>query len=141
MKASPIGISLGGFILVQKPLFHTGEIRNFTLCFITALAFEALALVWIVIMVREEVARKQELKIEMKIRGMQRNGGDSSNIKLKSDISAEDEHVHPIKLLFDMENLKSIIRTILKKRPNKARKQLFLLFVFVIIISMVFDGN
>ena len=111
--------------------------------FIIALAFEALALVWIVFMVREEVARKQELKIEMKIRGMQKKAGGeaSSNIKLRSDTLAEDEHVHPLKLLFDLENLKSIIRTVVKKRPNKARKQLFLLFISVVIMSMVFNGK
>ena len=134
----PIGSSLGGYILVQKPVFHTGEIRNYSVCFIIALGFELLALLWIIFMIDEKVARKQEMKIEMKINGIQ--GTDGHKIKLKSDISDKDRDIHPIKLLFDLENVRSMVRTVIKKRENKVRTQLFLLFTSMIIMIMAFSG-
>ena len=89
-------------------------------------------------MINEKVARKQEMRIEMKIAGIQ--GTDGHKIKLKSDMSREDRDIHPIRLLFDLENVKSMVRTVIKKRENKVRTQLFLLFTTMIIMIMAFSG-
>ncbi|XP_054152845.1 solute carrier family 46 member 3-like [Oppia nitens] len=108
--ASPIGTSLGGYILVQKPLFsQMGELRNTALCFIIAAGLELLALLWIVFMVDESVARKQE--------------------------------IHPLRLLFNFENVKLMVRTCIKKRPNNGRLQVFLIFLSLIIYFMTFQGT
>lgn len=141
--ASPIGSSLGGYILVQTPVFHTGEIRNYTICFLIALAFEMLAFTWIFFMIDEKVARKQEMKIEMKLQGIgHKVGADGRpvSIKLRSDMSREDKKVHPIRLLFDLRNIKTMVMTVIKNRPNKARTQLIMLLVSMIITFMAFAG-
>ena len=85
-------------------------------------------------MIDEKVARKQE----MKIKGIK--GKKGINIMLKSDLSKEENNIHPIKQLFDLENIKSMWRTVTKKRPNKGRKQVILLIVSMTIFTSDFLG-
>ena len=97
---------------------------------------------WIIIMVNEKIARKQEMDVEMKIRGMKgKIGKEGAKIKLRSDMSREDTKKHPIRLLFDLENIKLMWRTVSKKRPNKVRRQLYLLMISMIVMIMAFSGN
>ena len=87
-------------------------------------------------MVNERVARKQELKVEMKIRaqkGVTDSEEDAKNIKLKTDMSQADKDVHPLRLLFDLGNLKAMMRTLTRNRPNKARLQIFLIIISIAI--------
>ena len=95
-------------------------------------------------MINEKVARKQEMKIEMKLQGI-RNKVDSDGkpirVKLRSDMSREDRDKHPIKLLFDLGNIKTMVITVIKKRPNKGRSQLITLLISMIISFMTFSGN
>ena len=139
MTANPIGTYLGGYLLVQKPMFQTGEIRNYTFIYLIALGFEFIALLWIILMVNETIARKQEMEIEMKIQGIDPNIGDKQ-IVLKSDMSKEDKEKHPIRLLFDLENIKTMVKTVSKERPNKGRTQLIMNFASLVIIIMAFTG-
>ena len=127
---------------MRKPTFHTGEIRNYTMCFIIALVFEIIAFIMLTFMINEEVARKQEMKIQMKIMGIKGKAGIvDSEIKLKTDMSKEDKNIHPIKLLFDLKNAKEMFRTIVKKRPNKGRLQIVLLILSLSIYFAEFIGK
>ena len=122
----------------DQQLFQLGEIRNYTMCYIIALVFEVLAFLWIAFMIDERVARKQEMQIELKIRENEgQTGVDLQNIKLNTDISEGDKKIHPVKLLFDLDNVKSMLRTIIKNRPNKARIQIF----FIVISYAIAQGQ
>ena len=140
IKAYPIGESLGGYVLVRKSMFQSGEIRNYTLVFLIALIFEIIAFLWIMFMINEKVAQKQEEKIKMKIMDMKNRVESDSEIELKTDMSKEDEKINPIKLLFDLKNIKEMFRTIVKKRPNKGRLQITLLIISISIYVSEFAG-
>ena len=112
------------------------------MCFIIALVFEVLAFLLIIFMINEKFARKQEMKIEMKINGIiGKNSNESKEIKLKSDMSEKDKTKHPLRLLFDLKNVKSMVKTFVKKRQNKVRAQLFLISASIIILVMAFSGK
>ena len=130
-----IGQSLGGYLLVQKPIFKHGEIRNYTICFIIALVVEVLAFIWVWLMIDNRVDRKRQMNLELKIKGT--NGTD---IKPKTDTNDKDRDIHPIRLLFDFGNLKSMIRTVIKKRPNRARMQILLIFLSITIYILSLTG-
>jgi len=88
-------------------------------------------------MINEKVARKQELKIEMKLRRMKAS---DNKEEIKSDRKKEDEGRHPLSLLFDLSNVKEMVRCCIKPRPNKVRTQIWLIFVTMIILIMSFSG-
>ena len=128
-SALPIGQSVGGFLLVQKPLFHTGEIRNFTVVFIVDMVILLLAFLWLVFMLSERNVRELELEIS-------KHSEKGTAAEIKTNTNRDDPDIHPIKLLFDFENVKSMFRTVLKKRAKRVRLQLLLiilsLFIFLI---------
>ena len=83
-------------------------------------------------MINEKVAKEQERVIEMKLQELSDkvdNDGKAIRVRLTSDRSNEDKHVHPIRLLFDLANLKSMVNVITKKRFNKGRTQVILLLL------------
>jgi hypothetical protein len=142
LKASPIGSSLGGYILVQNPLFHSGEIRNYTTCFLIALGFEGIAFLWIIFMVNEKLAQKQEKRITMKLKNLKRKEiNDEKEEKMKSDKKKEDEKRHPLSLLFDLSNVKEMVKCCIKPRANKVRQQIWLIFITMIVLHMIFTGH
>ncbi len=142
LKASPIGSSLGGYILVQDPLFDSGEIRNYTTCFLIALGFEVIALLWIIFMVNDKLAQKQEKRITIKLKNLKRKEiNDEKEEKMKSDKKKEDEKRHPLSLLFDLSNVKEMFNCCIKPRANKVRKQIWLIFLSLVILHMIYSGD
>ena len=141
--ASPIGSSLGGYLIVQEPVFHTGEIRNYTFRFIISLAFELVSFFWVYFMINEKVAKEQERVIEMKLQELSDkldNDGKATTVKLRSESIKKDKHVHPIRLLFDLDNLKAMVNLVIKKRLNKGRTQVISLLLTVITSYIIFSG-
>ena len=142
--AVPVGSSLGGYILVQEPVFHTGEIRNYTCRFIISLAFELMAFVWVYFMINEKVAKEQQRVIEMKLQELSKkvdNDGKPIKVKLRSDRAEEDKHVHPLRLLFDFANLKAMVNLIIKKRPNKGRVQVITILFTIVTAFIIYTGK
>ena len=130
--AYPIGQALGGYLLVRKPTFHTGAIRNYTMCFIFAFVIDLLAMAWLLIMVNEKVAKKHEMEIQNKLNRIK----DTNTEEGENSMVRSDKDIHPIKLLFDFENIKAMIKTITRKRINKGRIQIiFCIITMAIIIS------
>jgi hypothetical protein len=127
---------------VQNPLFHLGEIRNYTTCFLIALGFEVIAFLWIIFMVNDKLAQKQEKRITIKLKNLKpKEINDEKEEKIKSDKKKEDEKRHPLSLLFDLSNVKEMIKCCLKPRANKVRKQIWLIFFTMIIIHMIYSGG
>ena len=142
-SGGPIGNSLGGYLLVQEPVFHTGEIRNYTLIFIIALVFELLSFCWIFFMVNEKIAREQEMCIKMKLEDLNEDMDSDDKlgkVQLTSDMKAEDRDKHPLRLLFDLSNLKAMVTTVIKQRPNKGRLQVITILFSLIITFMTSAG-
>lgn len=58
-----------------------------------------------------------------------------SSVRFSNDynIITKTKKKHPLKLLFDVNNIKDIIKTCLKPRENRVRAQIWLLFVSMVI--------
>ena len=115
--------------------------RNYSICYIIAIIINAIASLWFLFFVNEGNAEKRQKIIENKInenKVITRKNSQNSDISSKRNI--DDKTVHPLKLLFDFENIRSMIRVCFKQRPNKGRTQLLIIFSSMIIIFMDFSG-
>lgn len=90
-------------------------------------------------MINERKAKRQTKKMEMKLRGIKVS---ENKDKLKEELEkSTEENIHPLKMLFDLTNVKDMVKCCLKSRPNKLRTQIWLLFVSMIIILMAHNGQ
>ncbi len=93
-------------------------------------------------MVNDKLAQKQEKRITIKLKNLKpKEINDEKEEKIKSDKKKEDEKRHPLSLLFDLSNVKEMIKCCLKPRANKVRKQIWLIFFTMIIIHMIYSGG
>ena len=143
-----IGTSLGGFILQTSPIFHSGEIMNYSLCFIVSIGLKIIALIWTIIMIDERIAQKQQQRIEMKLgKSQEQNSGNKESQlqnqinfnELKQDSNIKD--VHPIKMLCDLSNIKEMFLCFIKPRPNKVRAQIWILLLCKTISVTLISGQ
>ncbi|XP_037040762.1 uncharacterized protein LOC119077650 [Bradysia coprophila] len=132
LTALPIGSALAGFIVVRDPTFLTGQTRNFTIIYIISLVIDVVALLWVIFMVNERIARQQQKDVEAKLQ--EKCESDGAEALLTSTTDENDGKVHPFKLLFSLENAKSMLNVVLKERPNKGRKQFMLVILSLSII-------
>jgi hypothetical protein len=92
-------------------------------------------------MVNEKKAQKQTKKMEMKLRGIKVS---ENKDKLKDELKREKKQEkikHPLKLLFDLSNIKDMVKCCLKHRPNRVRTQIWLIFGAMIIIITSHNGQ
>lgn len=93
---------------------------------------DVIVLLWVIFMVNERIARQQQKEVESKLQ--EQCGDDVAKSLVTSTTGEQENNVHPLKLLFNLENAKSMIRIVLKKRPNKGRKQILLVILSLAII-------
>ena len=129
MLGSPLGSYIGGKVLNLSPLMKHGQLHNYTLVFTIGGAANLIALIWVLIRVNEKKDIK-EFKKRFHIR-------DDSDIEPKGrTVDCEkqkqlddNKHIHPLRLLFSLGNVKDMIRTCCKPRANYVRLQIWLLFL------------
>ncbi len=88
-------------------------------------------------MVNEKKAQKQTKKMEMKLRGIKvSENKDTLKDELKRE-KKQEKMKHPLKLLFDLSNVKDMVRCCFKHRPNRVRTQIWLIFgaTFIVLVS------
>ena len=139
-----IGSALGGILLKTKPIFNTGELMNYSLCFIIAIVLKILALIWAIVMIDERIAQKQQEKIEMKMKKSQNSQKGESQASQSNNIDKNNQNTkskHPIKMLCDLSNIKDMFLCCIKQRPNKVRTQIWLLLVCTFISSTLMSGQ
>jgi hypothetical protein len=94
-------------------------------------------LLWVVLMVDEKkdkerferyVEKYDKIELEEEVEKAKSNN--NSIIEKNQEVETKQdeyiENVHPIKLLFNFNNVKEILQTLIKKRPNKEHLQLWL---------------
>ena len=122
-----------------KTFLKNGQLHNYTLVFLVAAACNLAAFIWILLMINEkrdlkEFRKRFHMKEDLE---MQRKG---QAVCDKQQLFNENKHIHPLKLLFNFENIKDMIKTCCKPRPNKARLQIWLLFLSMICYLMAHMG-
>lgn len=125
ITALPIGYALAGYIVVKSPAFFTGQTHNYIVIYIISLAIEVAALLWLIFMVNERIALKHQKVVEVKLQERCKNDVTDSDTGRKITHQT-DGNVHPLKMLFNLENARSMMRTLFKRRPNKGKKQILL---------------
>jgi len=77
-------------------------------------------------MVKERIAQQQQKVVEVQLQEQCKS--DVVKTPAAADVTQTeaDRNVHPLKLLFNLENARSMHRIVLKERPNKGRKQILL---------------
>lgn len=90
-------------------------------------------------MVNERIAQQQQKVVEVKLQEQCKN--DIANTSTSNNTDQSDRKVHPLKLLFNLENAKSMWLIISKKRPNKGRKQILLAVLSLSILFGEHIGN
>lgn len=120
-------------------MFLTGQTRNYTIIYIISFAIDVVCLLWVIVMVNERIAQQQQNVVEVKLQEQCKN--DIANTPTSNNTDQSDRKIHPLKLLFNLENAKSMWLIISKKRPNKGRKQILLAILSLSILFGEHIGN
>ena len=142
--ASTIGSALSGKLLKTKPMFNSGELMNYSLCFIIAIVLKILSLIWAIVMIDERIAKKQQGKVEMKMIKSQDSLYEESQANQSNKNDRNNENTkpkHPLKMLCDLSNIKDMFLCCVKPRPNRVRTQIWLLLVCKFISSTLMSGQ
>ena len=91
--------------------------RNYSLLFIIAAGTSFVGFVWVLFFLNE---KKDRARFYARYRT-------SENASIEPKDDKHDHITHPLKLLFNLENVREIFRTCLKKRDNYVRTQIWLL--------------
>jgi hypothetical protein len=94
-----------------------GQLRNYSLLFIISASASFAGFLWVLFFIDEKKDRARFYK--------RYRTSENASIEPKDD--KHDHITHPLKLLFNLENVREIFRTCLKKRDNYVRAQILLL--------------
>ena len=108
--------------------------------FIIGAAANFAALLWVLLRVNEkrdikEFRKRFHMKedIEMQKKGQQ--------VCDKQQQFNDNKHIHPLKLLFNFENVRDIVKTCCKPRTNYIRLQIWLLYLSMLCYLMAHMGT
>ncbi|CAG2118473.1 unnamed protein product, partial [Medioppia subpectinata] len=129
--AVPLGIYMGGLVLNTGTVFTGADhLYNYSGVFAIIAATYLLALLWTVYMVDEENDIKQWIHLFSK--GSDTESGpdiQQTFIKNKLQTFEANKDKNPLKLLLNVNNVKQMFATCVKRRPNYVRLQIWLLFL------------
>lgn len=125
--AQPLGTFLGGKILNSSPMFNGGQLYNYATIFLILAIAHVIMLAWTVFFIDEE---RDTIEFDRRF-GENDVDSDEKPVLVCDKLKRFDQYkgIHPVKLLFDMSNVKDMFRTCFKKRPDNVRLQLWLLFL------------
>ncbi|XP_054156892.1 proton-coupled folate transporter-like [Oppia nitens] len=127
---TPLGTYLGGIVLNTTPMFSNGQLHNYSGVYAIAGVTYVLALCWTIFMVNE----KRDIRLwEQRFRNSCDDNDVEFETRVENKIKRYDDyrHIHPIKLLVNIKNVKEMWSTCAKPRANLVRIQIWLLFLSV----------
>ncbi|CAG2104672.1 unnamed protein product, partial [Medioppia subpectinata] len=131
VSAMPLGTYVGGIVLNTPSMFSSGQIHNYSGVYLIMGIANALILLWVIYRVDEE----KDLREWERVFGTTgADGADTSKesaerLERKLKRYEDNKHIHPIRLLFNMKNVKEMLITCCERRPNHVRLQIWLLFI------------
>jgi hypothetical protein len=106
----------------MSPIGGNGQLHNYALIFTISTIGFLISFLWIIFVINENRDKKM-FDFEF---------GDRNNVnqELEREKTSEKitKKVNPLKLLFNLNNVKDIVRTCIKKRDNRVRLQIWLIF-------------
>jgi hypothetical protein len=114
----PLGSALSGKLLLMSPIGGNGQLHNYALIFTISTIGFLTSFLWIIFVINESRDKK---KFDFEF-------GDENNVNQELEKEKITKKVNPLKLLFNLNNVKEIFRTCIKKRDNRVRLQIWLIF-------------
>ncbi len=120
--AIPLGSALSGKLLMMSPIGGNGQLHNYAFIFTMSTIGLLITFLWVIFVINE---RRDKKMFDFEF-------GDENNLNQELDSEKTSEKntkkVNPLKLLFNFNNVKDIVRTCIKKRDNRVRLQMWLIF-------------
>ena len=117
----PLATFTSGQLINKRPVGGNGQIHNYCILFIISSVLTFVAFVWALFLMDEE---KDRMRFELKFGKQKDNISKEAVPQMKTQ---ESDGRHPLRLLFDLQNVKQIIITFIKSRPNYVRLQILLI--------------
>ena len=120
--AKPMGTAISGKLLMISPIGGNGQLHNYAFIFTLSSFGFLISFLWVLFMIDEQ---KDKEKFDKQFGEVNVN-----NLELKDieNQKTENRNENPIKLLFKSRNVKDIVKTCIKKRDNRVRLQIWLVF-------------
>ncbi|CAG2167426.1 unnamed protein product [Oppiella nova] len=120
--AQPLGVYTSGKLINNTPLGGNGQLHNYGLIFSISSFGAFVAFLWAVFVINQENDKNLFRQHFGDCKGLlDHQNGDQS-----SEYNANTEYIHPLRLLFNINNVREIAITFAKKRPNYVRAQIWL---------------
>ncbi len=116
--AMPLGSALSGKLLMMSPIGGNGQLHNNAFIFTMSTIGCLITFLWVIFIINEKDDKKM-FDFEF---------GDENNVNQELEKEKNTKKVNPLKLLFNFNNVKDIVKTCIKKRDNRVRFQIWLIF-------------
>ncbi|XP_054157505.1 proton-coupled folate transporter-like [Oppia nitens] len=129
--AQPLGSFIAGAVLNTDSLFTRGQLQNYSGVFAIVGITSCFQLLWTIYMIDEKKdIRDWEYKFGINAVNND-NLMDTPELRVQNKMKSFDQHkhVHPLKLLFNFNNVREMFHTCFKTRENHVRIQIWLLFL------------
>ncbi|XP_054156950.1 thymic stromal cotransporter homolog, partial [Oppia nitens] len=140
--AGILGTYVGGKIIASSPMLNGGQLHNYTAISLLSGGLYTIALLWTIFMINERRDQKRFYKLFAK-ESEQLSNNDEGRALLSEDGHHRDNHrrrVHPIKSLFNINNIKEMLITCCKPRRHYVRLQIWLLILSMAILVLAYMG-
>ncbi|CAG2105176.1 unnamed protein product [Medioppia subpectinata] len=120
--AQPLGVYTSGKLITCTPLGGNGQLHNYGLIFAISSLGAFAAFLWAVFAINQETDRQL----------FRHHFGDCRPLladrtaEQSAQFAANTEYIHPLRLLFNVNNVREIAQTLTKRRPNYVRAQIWL---------------
>ncbi len=139
-----MGTFVGGQILGDGRKDTERQLYNYISVFIVSVCLQLGALFWVLFVINEKKNKLSEVSI------VRREVFEASSAEsINSDVIIEQpedrlriaKFLEHLKQLFDLNNVRDILYTCIKPRPNNARAQIWLLFLSIVCVLLSYLGG
>jgi hypothetical protein len=116
--AMPLGSAPSGKLLMLNPIGGNGQLHIYAFIFTMSIIGYLISFLWIIFVINETRDKKM-FDFEF---------GDENNVNQDLEKEKNTKKVNPLKLLLNFNNVKDKVRTCIKKRDNRVRLQIWLIF-------------
>ncbi len=139
-----MGTFVGGQILGDGHNDTERQLYNYVAVFIVSVCAQLGALFWVLFVINEKKNKLSEVSI-VRREVFEASSTDSINsdviIEQPADRLRITKFLEHLKQLFDLNNVRDILHTCIKPRPNKARAQIWLLFLSIFCVLLSYMGG
>ncbi len=119
-----MGTAVSGKLIVLSPVGGNGQLHNYGLIFAISSFGSFLAFLWALFAINQQKDTKQ----------FEEHFGENPKLEEQLEVketNSQQKNINPIKLLFDLKNVKEMVMTCIKKRKSYVRVQIWLIILSI----------